>query len=202
MRKAKVVGEFNTEDGRRIVLRPLSMRDIDESLLFANTLVQERRNSPEMGVVSFAKRVTRKEEARFLRTVVRGTSEREFVNVAAFVGEKLVGMCDVRRRKAKDEHHSAVLGIVILEGYRGVGIGERMMGEALRQARALGIWLVELTVFAINHAAIHLYEKMGFRRVGTIPEKIVRGERHFDEVTMYVDLRGSDISTKGPRRKS
>ena len=202
MRRKGGIREFEAKDGRRVVLRPLRMRDINASLLFANTLVKEKRSSPEMGVVSFAKKVTRKEEMRFLRTVVRGTAEREFVNVAAFAGEKLVGMCDVRRRKAKDEHHSGVLGIVILEGYRGVGIGEKMMGEALSEARALGIWLVELTVFAINLTAIHLYEKMGFRRVGTIPEKIVRGERHFDEVTMYADLRGSDISSKRRRRGS
>ena len=194
--------EFDSQDGRRVLLRPLRMKDIGSCLLFANTLVKERRTNLDLGIISFDRRVTRKEEMKFLRTIVRDRSKGDAVNVAAFIGDKLVGNCDIRRRKAKDERHCGVFGIVILDGHRGIGIGERMMAEALREARALGIWLVELTVFASNLPAIQLYKKMGFRRAGFVPGKIIRGDRHYDEVMMYADLRGSDKSTKNRRRKS
>jgi len=202
MSGSKAMAEFEARDGRRVLLRPLALRDIESCLVFANTLVKERRVNLDIGVVSFERRVTRKEEMRFLRTIVREVAGKNAVSVSAFVGWKLVGNCDVRRRKTKDEHHCGVLGIAILDGYRGVGIGERMMAEALARARAVGIWLVELSVFANNAVAVHLYEKMGFLRAGLIPGKILRGERSYDEITMYVDLRGSDISTQGRRRKS
>ena len=196
------IAEFDSKDGRRVLLRPLRMKDIDQCLRFANALVKERRTNLDMGIISFDRRVTRKEEMIFLRTVVKGASQKKVVSVAAFVGERLVGNCDIRRRKAKDEHHSGVFGIVLLDGYRGVGIGEMMMAEAIQEARALGIWLVELSVFANNGPAIHLYEKMGFLRAGVIPHKVIRGDRNYDEIMMYADLRGIDISTNNRRRKS
>ena len=101
----------------------------------------------------------------------------------------MVGFSDVWRRTARDVRHTGVFGIVIREGFRDRGIGERLTTEVLRESKALGIWLVELTVFGTNNRAVHLYEKMGFRRVGVIPDKIVRGERRFDEIVMYADLR-------------
>jgi ribosomal protein S18 acetylase RimI-like enzyme len=78
---------------------------------------------------------------------------------------------------------------VICDGFRGVGIGEKLTEEVLRESGRIGVWLVELTVFAINVSARRLYEKMGFVRVGVVPDKVVRGDRHFDEVIMYADLR-------------
>jgi ribosomal protein S18 acetylase RimI-like enzyme len=196
------MAEFEARDGRRVVLRSLRKRDIDSCLAFANILVREKRTNPEIGVTSFEKPVTRKEELRFLRAVVRGVAQKDAVNVAAFVNGRLVGNCEVKRRRTKDEHHCGVFGIAILAGFRGIGIGERMMAEALRGARAIGISLVELSVFANNAVAVHLYEKMGFCRAGVIPGKIRRGVREYDEITMYADFRGSDISTKSRRRKS
>jgi ribosomal protein S18 acetylase RimI-like enzyme len=177
-------------------------RDIDACLVFANALVKEKRRTPDMGVTSFEKRMTRQEEMKFVKSTARGVSEGNTASVATFHGQRMIGNAAIARRKTKDEHHSGVFGIAILDGYRGVGIGERMMREAFQEARALGIWLIELSVFAVNKPAIHLYEKMGFRTAGVIPDKVIRGERHYDEITMYADLRGSDKSPRARRGKS
>jgi RimJ/RimL family protein N-acetyltransferase len=79
--------------------------------------------------------------------------------------------------------------MVILDGYRGTGIGQMMVRTALEEALRCGVWLVELDVFAINKAAIHVYEKLGFKRVGVVPAKMLRNGRLLDEIHMYVDLR-------------
>lgn len=121
--------------------------------------------------------------------------------MAAFSEKKLVGNCDIFRRKMKDVHHTGVLGIVILEGYRGVGLGEAMMLTALAQATKVGIWLVELQVFANNKQARALYEKLGFRMVGLVPNKIVRRGKSIDEVVMYADLRPTDKSSNRRRTR-
>jgi ribosomal protein S18 acetylase RimI-like enzyme len=183
------VAEFVTKDGRHIVLRSLRGSDLEALMNFANTLVKEKRTNQNLGIVSFDSEVTLKEERKFLRTVVQGVKKNEIVSVTALDNGILVGHCDVRRRSSSDERHTGVLGIVILDGYRNVGVGERMMVEALREARRMGVWLVELRVFAINDVAIHLYEKLGFQVVGVVPNKMIRGERSFDEVVMYNDLR-------------
>ena len=88
------------------------------------------------------------------------------------------------------------------DGYRGVGLREKLMSEALLRARGIGISLVQLAVFGNNSVTTGLYARMGFRRSGAIPGKTVRDGRQLDEVTMYADLRAIDKSSSQPRRKS
>lgn len=202
MRLPETVAEFKTSDDRLVVLRALRKTDLDAVVRFANTLVREKKTNRELGVVSFDKRLTRKEERNFLRVITEGVRKGEVVSLGAFAEAKMVGHCDVRRRKSGDFRHAGTLGMVILQGYRGVGIGERLMIEVLRQALRKGIWLVELTVFATNEKAIHLYEKGGFRKVGVVPNKFLRDGRHVDEVVMYADLRGSDKSDSTVRGRT
>lgn len=195
MKPGEQLARFITEDQRPCVLRSPSSSDLDGLLKFANRFVEEKKRNRDLGIISFDSRLTKKAERKWLDGIVEGVRGREVVSVAAFVGGKVVGHCDVHRRKLKDVRHTGVLGIAVLDGYRGVGIGERLMAVALREARKIGIRLVELQVFAINEAAIHLYEKMGFRPVGVVPKKMLRRGRYYDEVAMFADLRGTDKST-------
>jgi RimJ/RimL family protein N-acetyltransferase len=181
--------EFNTKDGRRCLLRSPTPRDLDGLTSFANALAKEKRTNLELGLLSFDRRLTRDQEKGWLREIVRGVARKEVVSVVALVDGLLVGHCDVHRRKFRDDRHTGVFGIAILDGYRGVGIGEKMMGCVLDQAWKIGIQLVELDVFSINAAAIRLYQKMGFEKLGTIPDKIYRKGRYYDEDLMFLDLR-------------
>ncbi len=202
MKPGDVLAESESRDGRHVALRALADKDLDELVRFANTLVKERKTNRDLGIISLDRRVTRAGEEEFLRKVVEGVTRREAVSVAAFVGGRLVGNCEVTRRRPYDIRHTGLLGIAILDGYRGVGLGEMMVRKALQEARRIGVWLVELQVFANNSAAIHLYEKTGFQRVGVVPNKMRRRGRLMDEVRMYADLRGIDKSTKGGWKKS
>jgi ribosomal protein S18 acetylase RimI-like enzyme len=201
LRAEKGLLEFRTDDGRHCVLRRLKQNDLEALLAFANKLVKEKKVNRELGVVSFDRRVTRKKEREWLRGLIEGVKKGEIVSMAAFVGDEMVGHSDIGRRLPDDVRHTGVLGIAILDGYRGVGIGERMMLEAIRQARSLGIELVELQVFAINKVALHLYQKLGFKIVGLVPNKMRRDDRYFDEITMFGDIRGTDKSLTERRRK-
>ena len=196
------MAEFKTSDDRPVILRTLLRSDLDAMMKFANIMVREKRTNRDLGIVSFDKRMTRKDERKFLSMLIDGVRNKEVVSIGAFADGRLVGHCDVRRRKPRDERHTGVLGIVILDGYRGVGVGQRLMTAAMNETRRIGVWLVELTVFSTNEPAIHLYEKMGFRRVGVVPNKMLRDGRHLDEVAMFADLRGTDKSTSKGRPNS
>jgi ribosomal protein S18 acetylase RimI-like enzyme len=189
LKRSPPVKEFVTKDGRWCVLRPPTARDLDGLTRFANAFVREKRNNPDLGLVSFDRRLTRRQEGRWLGEVVKGVARKEVVSIAAFVGGRVVGHCAINRRKFRDDRHAGVFGIAILDGFRGVGIGEKMMDAALEEARRIGIQLVELDVFSTNAAAIRLYEKMGFEKAGTIPDKIFRRGRYYDEDVMFLDLR-------------
>ncbi|MDA4120803.1 MAG: GNAT family N-acetyltransferase [Thaumarchaeota archaeon] len=199
MKPARTRAVFVTPSGASIKLRRLSRRDLPQLLIFANALVSEKKVNPDLGIVSLDRKVSHADERRYLNRVLEGIRKQEFVSVAASDGDKLVGNCDIVRRTPYDVRHTGVLGIVLLDGYRGMGLGEAMMRNALEQALSLGVWLVELEVFANNRTAWHLYKKLGFREVGMVPQKIQRGGRGIDEIQMYIDLRISDKSTTQAR---
>jgi len=180
---------FATKDGRTLIIRPFADSDLDSLLKFANSLVREKKTNRDLGITSFDKRLSRDFERKFLNSTLEGMKNRKVVSVAAFSGRELVGECLIRGRESSDLAHTGLLGIVVLDRYRGVGLGKKLAGDALQAARKVGIWLVELEVLGINQRAIRLYEKLGFRRVGIVPDKVCRGGRYVDMVVMYADLR-------------
>lgn len=198
MKPGRAYVTFTANDGTQVVLRALRRSDLDELLKFANAIVKERRTNPELGITSLDKRLSKSDEKKFLDRILLGMKKNEVVSVAAFVGGKIVGHCDVSRRQPRDERHTGLFGIVILAECRGIGIGQVMAKTALEKALRRGIWLVELQVFAINQVAIHVYEKLGFKRVGVVPGKMLRNGRFLDEIRMYVDLRHRVASGRDP----
>ena len=57
---------------------------------------------------------------------------------------------------------SAELGIAVLEGYRGRGVGRRLMAHLEGWAAANGVERVILNVSATNEAALRLYHELGY----------------------------------------
>lgn len=78
-------------------------------------------------------------------------------------------------------HRTAWLALGIGEGrHRRRGYGTEALRLALDYAfNELNLYRLQLTVFAYNHAAIALYEKLGWRREGVFREALQRdGQRH------------------------
>lgn len=94
--------------------------------------------------------------------------------VAVLEGE-VVGWCDISRHYFPSHAHRGSLGMGITPPYRGQGLGRKLIGTALTQARQTDFKRVELSVYADNLPAIALYEKVGFVREG-----VVRCAAHID----------------------
>lgn len=90
--------------------------------------------------------------------------------IAELDGE-LVGQCSahVLGRKRRVCHRGG-MGIVVRGDCWGMGIGGRLMLEAIAWCRAKGLEQLELEVVDGNERAIAMYEGFGFARVGTIPD--------------------------------
>jgi ribosomal protein S18 acetylase RimI-like enzyme len=61
-----------------------------------------------------------------------------------------------------------VKDLVVRESWRGRGLGEALMRQALRAFLARGVTAVELKVHADNERAVRLYERLGFRTIETL----------------------------------
>ena len=122
-------------------------------------------------------------------------SVREFVlgNIAAgtpqFVAiadEKVVGWCDVTPKHRPAFLHSGILGMGVIEPYRGRGIGKALVGATLNAARAKGLTRVELTVRVSNERAKKLYEAFGFVVEGISRRHICINGEYADSYYMAV----------------
>ena len=68
--------------------------------------------------------------------------------------------------------HRASMGIAVFQNYSGQGIGEVLIDQMLRRAGECGFEIMELDVYSSNERAIHLYEKLGFRKCGTLENAV------------------------------
>lgn len=90
--------------------------------------------------------------------------------------------------------HLANASFAVGEMARGRGVGEALVRHALKRGRELAFRVLQFNaVVASNAAAVHLYEKLHFVRLGVVPD----GFRHDDGrmepiVLFYHVLDGSD----------
>jgi ribosomal protein S18 acetylase RimI-like enzyme len=105
----------------------------------------------------------------------------QFIAVA---DDRLVGWCDVIEKPREALKHSGVLGMGVLQAYRGRGHGAALMQHTLADAREKGFTRIELTVRVDNERAKRLYEKFGFAIEGLCQRHMrVRGA-YYDSYLM------------------
>jgi len=182
MRSGAIVAEFSVKDGQKVVIRTPRWEDLDELLGLINSLVEEKAE------IVIRDKLTREEEADWLADLlVRLEKDQAFFFVAEVDG-RVVASCDLRVGRGA-EVRAGNVGIVVKDGFRGVGVGTRMMQTIVEFARKRGLRVLVLSVFATNERAIHVYEKVGFVKCGRVPRKHFHRGKYVDEIIMAVSLR-------------
>lgn len=64
------------------------------------------------------------------------------------------------------DNNTPELAIALFPQYRNKGIGESLLLHLLKQAKADGYGQISLSCDPANHNALHLYQKLGFEKVG------------------------------------
>jgi len=104
---------------------------------------------------------------------------------------KLVGNLTLTRYgDVEKSKHVRVLGMLVVGGYRGMGIGTKLIAYALGWAREQkGVEKVSLGVFSNNELAFRLYEKFGFQVEGVRKKHYYIAGKHEDEIDMALFLK-------------
>jgi RimJ/RimL family protein N-acetyltransferase len=181
LRAGAFIRRFTAGDGREVILRAPEWDDLDDMLEFINSLVEEE------AMIAADQNRTRESEIEWLARNLADLEKGKHIAVVAEVDGRMVANCEVNPRPGRMSHVGS-LGISVKDGYRGVGIGQELMREAERHAVAAGIESIILEVFSINERAIHVYEKMGYRRIGAIPGGVKYRGEHVDSVYMLKEL--------------
>ncbi len=150
-------------DGRECVLRSPETADAEAMLDYLYKTSQETDylvRYPEEAVMSI------EQEEDFLNRV--NAEDMPDMMITAWVDGRMAGAASVNQISGRIKmRHRASLGIAILKEYWGIGLGNILMLTALREAKNMGYYQLELGVFADNGRAIALYGKMGFETWGT-----------------------------------
>ena len=151
-------------DGKEIVLRSARTDEADKLLDYIKTVTGETRFLMcESDEVHF----TIEDEIRFIQA--HNESENAIL-MLAFVDGVYAGNCSFEgKSSSRRVKHRAGIGIALFQRFTGFGLGRLMLQRLLEKLKELGFEQAELTVVGGNDRAYHLYESIGFRACGRIP---------------------------------
>jgi RimJ/RimL family protein N-acetyltransferase len=177
MKAGKVVRIISAKDGRRVVLRTPKWEDLEDLLELINSLVEEGAE------IIRNEKVSREAEIDWLSKTLASLEKDEIFFLVAEVNGKVIASSDIHPLKGF-EKHVGVVGIIVKNGFRDVGIGTEVMKTLIEQAYKMGLKVLTLSVFETNKRAIHVYERVGFVQTGVIPKKHFKDGRYIDEIIM------------------
>jgi L-amino acid N-acyltransferase YncA len=101
---------------------------------------------------------------------------------------RVVGTYILRANQAGPGAHVANAAYMVAKDARGLGVGPRMAEHSLTEARRLGFRAMQFNfVVSTNASAIHLWQQLGFKIVGTLPGAFRHPEAGYIDV--YVMFR-------------
>ncbi len=82
--------------------------------------------------------------------------------------------------------HISNASYAVKSEFRGNHIGERLVCDCQKKAEELGFRILQFNaVVKTNFSARHLYEKLGFVPLGTIPEGFLMKDGHYEDIVLY-----------------
>jgi L-amino acid N-acyltransferase YncA len=83
---------------------------------------------------------------------------------------RVVGTYILRPNQGGAGAHVANAAYMVAKVARGLGVGRKMGEHSLNEARRFGFRAIQFNfVLSTNSSAIHLWQKLGFKIVGTLP---------------------------------
>lgn len=157
-------------NGGEVVLRPFEPGDEEAVLAFARRL-------PEHDLLFLTRDITQpKVVAAWLRDVEEGT----IVSLLALRGTEVVGTTAVVRDALSWSPHVGDIRVLVAPELRGQGLGHLLAQESMAIALALGLEKLTVRMTVDQHAAIALFETLGFRGEALLRDHVKdrSGQRH------------------------
>jgi GNAT superfamily N-acetyltransferase len=135
--------------------------------------------------VSFMAPFSKADAVEFFLKLLPSIERGERILLAAFVGSELVGTVQVILATPPNQPHRAdVAKMLVHRSARRQGIAHQLMIAAEEQARAAGKTLLVLDTVTGGDAE-RLYERLGWTRVGVIPNYALFPDGRFCDTTVF-----------------
>lgn len=116
---------------------------------------------------------------------------REFFAAQSFTGialdgEECVGVYILHPNNVGRCGHICNASFAVKRGLRGRKIGERLVLDCMEKGRELGFKILQFNaVVADNLPALRLYERLGFTRLGVIPEGFLSKDGAYRDIIVH-----------------
>ena len=159
---------------KKVIIRKYSEKDISYMINIWNEVVEEGLAFPQE---EFLNAVTGKEffDSQSYCGVAENTDTGEILGLY-ILHPNNVGRCG----------HICNASYAVLSTSRGLHIGEKLVSDCLIQGKKLGFTILQFNaVVASNIHARHLYERIGFKQLGTIPKGFRLKSGEYEDICPY-----------------
>lgn len=113
-------------------------------------------------------------------------AQQTYCGVAVGEDGKVYGMYILHPNNVGRCGHIANASYAVSSERRGLHIGEKLVRDCIAQAKEHGFGILQFNaVVATNIHARHLYERIGFKQLGTIPGGFRMDDGHYEDICPY-----------------
>lgn len=154
-----------------------------EALLEHLSAVGKETDNLSFGEDTF--KISKEREIRFIN---RFKNSQNDILLVAYDGNTVVGNAAVVRNRIARYSHRAEISITVLREFWGRGIGSELMKRMIEFAKESGVEVLYLETRSDNERAIALYNKFGFKPIGTYKKFLKIGNCYHDALLMTLNL--------------
>ena len=183
--------EITLKNGTKAILKTPEIGDAVEMLSFITQACGETdfllRTTEEWETVTVEK------EEKWIKGL---RESKNTLAITCYIDGEIAGNCEISFRSGAKSAHRATIAIAILQKYWNLGIGSAFFREMIAAAESQErIEIVELSFIEGNTRARALYEKFGFRIVGSLPGVIkLKDGSYRDEYYMQYRIKNDKLS--------
>lgn len=151
-----------------------SVEYVEEAVDIWNQVVEDGEAFPQMELL------TEESGDQFFR-------EQSYTGLAYDAeNDRLVGLYILHPNNVGRCGHICNASYAVCRDARGQHIGESLVRHCLEKAKELEFRILQFNaVVATNVSALHLYKKLGFVRLGTIPGGFLMKDGHYEDIIVH-----------------
>lgn len=157
-----------------MIIREYSKNDIMQMMGIWNEIVEAGNAFPQMDML------TKNDAGAFF-------FEQSFTGVAIQEDtHEILGLYILHPNNIGRCGHIANASYAVKSSARGLHVGEKLVKHSIDKGKALGFKVMQFNaVVKTNHQAIHLYERLGFIKLGVIPEGFLMKDGAFEDIIPF-----------------
>lgn len=163
-----------------VIIREYNENDIDSMKEIWNEVVNDGIAFPQTEPLTT-------EEAKIL------FADQSFTGVAEKNGE-ILGLYTLHPNNVGRCGHISNASYAVKSSARGLHIGESLVKHCLKKGYELGFRLLQFNaVVKTNYGAIHLYEKLGFVKIGMVPKGFLMKNGEYQDIVLFYYILSDNI---------